>query len=49
MVWNDDKLGEVLKILKQGRAHMAFVRGIKENGLVLPSLYLLLLTMATER
>lgn len=34
MVWNDDKLGEVLKGLKQGHAHLAFVRGIKENGLV---------------
>ncbi len=49
MVWNDAKLGDVLKELKQGRAHMAFVRGIKENGLVNLFSSIILTPLSLER
>mmetsp|Transcript_22085 Transcript_22085/g.41725 ORF Transcript_22085/g.41725 Transcript_22085/m.41725 type:complete len:939 (-) Transcript_22085:304-3120(-) len=31
VVWPDDKLGDVLKLLKHGRSHMALVRGVNEG------------------
>jgi len=31
VVWPDDKLGDVLKLLKRGRSHMALVRGVNEG------------------
>eukprot|EP00578_Thalassiosira_sp_NH16_P005185 CAMPEP_0181135914 /NCGR_PEP_ID=MMETSP1071-20121207/32908_1 /TAXON_ID=35127 /ORGANISM="Thalassiosira sp., Strain NH16" /LENGTH=567 /DNA_ID=CAMNT_0023222597 /DNA_START=463 /DNA_END=2163 /DNA_ORIENTATION=- len=31
VVWPDDKLGDVLKLLKRGRSHMALVRGVNDG------------------
>lgn len=32
IVWPDDKLGSVLKLLKKGRSHMALVRDVNDGG-----------------
>ena len=39
IVWPDDKLGEVLKLLKSGRSHMALVRDVNDGDGTLDPYY----------